>query len=443
MVKANCSKLIFYGMSIVNVITSLWLGINYVTYIEVLVLLVLLILRKISIVDFLLYSLFIPNKYLQLLCTLIYLIITRKIILRTLQKSEAIFIIYITLIGIMNCFVYNGLIISTLFQIGLYYSLLRLMDSFERDIEIKNVYEFLDAMFILQLITSLIEFLYFKSFGDCMTGTLISAHYFGAFLVIYVFVILKIIHPKVFRIGRLIRVILAILCLYLSDAKHVWVLFIFAAMIVKILKLMKIKNKITFSVLSMTIIIVLFVGISQTSTAKEILSKNRFINTYVYNTKYNKKMQFFSNTFEEMKGINGLIGFGVGQYGSQISITMSKGQIYDWNNNLNKYKYAIGPYSNAMNGLMTKEYSLVGIGMSSMIMGYPLVSFIGMLAELGIIGFIMLIRIFDKNYQKYNVEFLLAFIMMTLFDTYLEIPCVLILVLVATFINKNTNRVYL
>lgn len=274
-----------------------------------------------------------------------------------------------------------------------------------------------------------------------MTGTLISAHYLAVFLLIYIYIVLKMIHTNVLKSRRILRVTIALICLILSDAKHVWIVFILAAIIAKCFWWLKIKNKVTVSILTMSIIVVSFVVFSQTYESKSVLEKNKFAYTYVYNKKYNKKLEFFFNTFNEMKGIKGLVGFGVGQYGSQICITMAKGQIYSWNNQLAKYKYAIGPYERAIKGLMTEEYSLFGIGNSSMVMGYPLVSFVGMVAELGIIGFIMFLRIIDRRYKEEDVTFLLAFFMMSLFDTYLEIPCIFVLILVATYVNRESKNI--
>ena len=76
-----------------------------------------------------------------------------------------------------------------------------------------------------------------------------------------------------------------------------------------------------------------------------------------------------------MLGLNGL--FGVGQFGSQISLMISQGIIYYWRPEYSVFHYAIAPFTNAIRGLMTEWYTLYGIGQSSMVLGYPLVSFIG------------------------------------------------------------------
>ena len=138
-----------------------------------------------------------------------------------------------------------------------------------------------------------------------------------------------------------------------------------------------------------------------------------------------------------MNIINALLGYGVGNFGSQICLTLAKGIIFSWNPELSGFHYAITPYIHAINGIMTQWYSETGIVISSMVLGYPLVSYIALVAELGILGLFMFMRILDRSFKSENVTFIIAFLILMHFDTYFEIPCVFILILIAENISKR------
>ena len=167
---------------------------------------------------------------------------------------------------------------------------------------------------------------------------------------------------------------------------------------------------------------------------------NDILDIYTLNSNYNKKYQFYSNTFQHLLGINGVFGFGIGQFGSQICLTLAKGIIYSWDISLSGYKYSIEPYEDAIQGIMTEWYVNYGIGSSSMVLGYPLVSYIALISELGLIGLFLFMKILDNKFRDSRGTFLIMFLILTNFDTYFEIPCVLVLVLVAENINNNYRR---
>ncbi len=160
-----------------------------------------------------------------------------------------------------------------------------------------------------------------------------------------------------------------------SDAQHVVLIFVFSYLVVRLINRLWIKNKLTLLVSAMTFIVIVSVfGLSK-NMINWSGTVERLINAYIYNSQYNKKYEFFLRTFKEMLGLNGL--FGVGQFGSQISLMISQGIIYYWRPEYSVFHYAIAPFTNAIRGLMTEWYTLYGIGQSSMVLGYPLVSFIG------------------------------------------------------------------
>ena len=186
-----------------------------------------------------------------------------------------------------------------------------------------------------------------------------------------------------------------------------------------------------------TAIVAVFLGLLNLGMLNSILEHFSILSTYILNLNFNKKVQFYKNTFAQLMGINGIFGYGAGLYGSQICITFAKGIIYDWNPSLGIYSYAIAPYAKAIRGIMTEWYTNTGILISSLVLGYPLVSYIALVAELGIIGLYLFLHILDKKYRNSYGSFIIMFLLLVHFDTYFEIPCVFILILIAENISNK------
>jgi len=388
---------------------------------------------------FLFLSLFVPNKYLQLFAIPIYLFFDNSLLTKKINKKVVIFVAFIFFVSVINCFYYGGAILGTIFQTVVYYCILRFIPAFDRKIEIQSIVHIIDWMIILQSLTAVIEYLYYKMITDTITGTMISAHYLGVFLLVYLYIVIKTPYYKNTKF-KLLRILASLMLLCISDAKHVWIVFVVAYFFSVLLKKLKIKRSITFAGVFLALSVVVFVYLGNHGMLDFLTGRFSAATIYLYNTNYNKKMLFFTNTFEQMKGINGLIGFGVGQYGSQVSLTMAKGIIYSWDTALQNYTYAIQPYANAIRGIMTEWYVKTGIASSSMVLGYPLVSFIGLFAELGIIGYFILLRFFDDFFRDDNPVFIIFFLFLTLFDTYFEIPCVFVMLLIATQVAKVKRK---
>lgn len=430
----------FVLASIINIAVSLYFHTTLLAYLLFLIVTICLFSNKINKDTFILYILFIPNKYLQLIAIPIYLLKSKALMKKTLKNSEILFLIYIAVTSVVNCILYKGLVLGTFFQVGVYFCILKLIASYRQYDNFSFVISTLDKMFFLQIVTCAIDYLYFRAIDDAIMGTLISAHYLGIFLLIYMFLLIKTRPPQIKKVGYVFRYGTIALLLLISDAKHVWAIFLFAWTVSIIFKLFKIKNKTMVFVVAMTVFVV--VGTLWLTVMKggESLKNISIVSTYVLNGNYNKKITIFSNTFNKMLSANGLFGFGVGQFGSQVSLTLSKGIIYSWNPDLSAYQFAITPYAETVQGLMSEWYTKHGIGISSMVLGYPLVSFVGLFAELGVIGYIWLLRILDKRFKQSDTVFVLAFFMLTLFDTYFEIPCVLVLILIATLANNVETK---
>lgn len=439
--KFNTYEILYAIMLVTNTAVVRFLEINYCTYVLLAYLVIMRLGKKITNDEFLLLSLFIPNKYLQLLSIPIYIALNPAMRKGNLKTTEKMFLGFAFVIGIANCAIYSNIPLGTFFQVAVYYCIFKVIASFGQRMDKARTLSILDKMLPVQLLACIIEFTKAKAFGDVISGTLISAHYLGVYLIVYILLLIRIRPYKLFSKEFIIRTVFSVFALYASDAKHVWMIFIFSFIVAWFQAKVNKKYKISIPIILMTISIVVGTMLIVSPKVSNALSRFGLARTYVLNENYNKKVTLFFRTFSEMVGLNGIFGFGVGQFGSQISLTLSKGIIYDWNPTLAPYHYAIEPYSIAMSGLMTELYTNYGIGISSMVLGYPLVSFVGLLAELGIVGYIWLLRIFDKRFKDDNPTFIIAFFMLSIFDTYFEIPCVFILVLIATYVNPETKNI--
>lgn len=432
-------EFIFFFLSIINVVITLYFKIEYGVLLLFAYILVLRVAKVIDDQTFLLLSLFVPNKYLQLLAIPLYLFFKRALITKKEDKKTLIFVLLVFCVSTINCIFYGGMIVGTLFQTVVYYCILKFIPTFDREIEIQSIIDIFNMMFVLQVITAGIEYLYYRMITDTITGTMISAHYLGVFLLVYLYISIKKSNWQNKRF-KIIKIVSCVFLLFISDAKHVWIMFVVAFLISVLLRKLKVKNPITVVGVILTVGVVSFVYLGNNGGLTFLTNHFGAATTYLYDTNYNKKMLFFSNTLEKMYGINGLVGFGVGQYGSQVSVSMAKGIIYSWDSSLQNYSYAIRPYADAISGVMTEWYVKTGITNSSMVLGYPLVSFIAIFAELGVIGFLFLLRLFDRFFKNDNPIFMIFFLFITLFDTYFEIPCVFVVLLIATQIANEKRR---
>ena len=343
---------LFWGVSLVNVIFQVKFGINYLTYMLYVFIFLCLCVKQIDSREFLLYALFIPNKYLEILSIPIYLFFRKSLLRLKYSPKVLLFLLFVLLSGILNCFVYKGLLITTLFQVAFYYCVFSLAVEFQNELDIKKIVCFLDDIFILEILAAILDIVFTKNIGDNIRGTFESAHYFGVFLLIYLFMLYKVKNKHRKCLNIILRCISASVIFILADAKHVALVVVFSFVIVLFLNAVHLKQQLLVLATFLLVGTALFVTFAESDIGNALIQSHE-ARVYLYNEKYNKKYTYIANTYEEMDSINGLIGFGAGQYGSQISISMSKGMIYEWNPELSFYNYAIQPFKNAIGVLMT------------------------------------------------------------------------------------------
>ena len=396
------------------------------------------LLKKNNSINQLFIFLFLPDKYLQVIgCvffTIIICIRNPRIIKQTiLAKDTFEYLFFAFGAALINCIDGSGNFIVGLIQWCVYiliFILIKYSKEFTKCINIK----LLDYFFIIEIITGISQFFILHEKFDAITGTLYSAHWYGAFIITYGYC--KFCMTK-YKKNFILYLLIISFMLYLCDAKHVYLCFFVALSVNWLLKLFKIKKKILFSWITISIFIGILVFIF-TVIENKGSSNNALIKAYVLNPLYNKKYVFFKNTFKELLSYHGLIGNGVGFYGSQICLTMAKGIIYSWQNISSFFTIAAEPYKVAINGVMTQWYVETGISISSMVLGYPLVSIIALIAENGFIGLILLSKAIENLMGEYKdaTLFIMLFIL-CFFDTYFEIPCITVLIIIYQCIISN------
>lgn len=439
----NC--LIVWGLFINQIVIELT-GKYEFTYLIFMLICANNLMTKKSRIEILLLYLIVPNKYLQLAGCVLFVVIS---IVKDVKKISVLFwesnlryLVFCVGVLILNRLAHGGSLFTGFFQIALYCVILEVIYITDKSkISIDNF--LLKQIFIVQVLLGLIEMGITHSTGDVITGTVTNAHWYGVFLICYGYTNINRLeqnHKKPL-VREVALVALIAFMLYLCDAKHVWICFILAIMINWILERIHVKRKIFITFLGIYIgvfiLIILLKLLSQSS-----LASNELIRTYILNIEYNKKFMFLNNIANEMFSVWGLIGFGPGQFGSQICLTMAKEVIYPWKYMGTIFTIAATPYREAIEGLMTKGYSIGGIAQSSMVLGYPLVSIAPFVAENGIIGIYLLATALEKIIKDYkDATFIIMLPLLFVFDTYLEVPCVTVMLIIFFIIlNKDVKK---
>lgn len=379
-----------------------------------------------------------PNKYLQVLgVTVIALKIflnNRSIARKNIfNKTVLLYFIFSITSAVINCMIESGTLFISITQIAIYMLIFVLIAASKQLADTLDK-ELLNTIFVIEILTSIIQLFIYRQWGDSITGTLFSAHWLGVFLTAYAYYLCNTISNRL----KLAAYLLCIaVFLFLSDAKHVYICFGIALIADHILSKIGIKKKICFSWLTVLIalfaLMILFINVEQGA----ITFNHKLVRTYILNSNYNKKYQFFKNTMAEMVSWRGVIGHGLGLYGSQVCISFAKAVIYPWRESNPIFSIAAIPYKEAITGVMTEWYVNKGIRISSMVLGYPLVSLVAIVAENGIIGMVLLTNAIEKVVGKYkNAALPIMLFLLCFFDTYFEIPCVIIMLF---FVHNVVN----
>lgn len=425
--KDDMPNLLFTWLLLINQIIIQLSGIVYLTYVLFVFIGIRCVLKKRIRCEDLLLFIILPDKYLQLAGCIIFSI---KVCIKDIdlfkksiyRKETIYFFAFSLVVAIINRIVWGGSMINVLFQIILYFCFFVLFA-----LAVNKKYEFSNTVlfhiFFMEVITGIIQIIITRETGDAVKGTLFSAHWYGVFILAFGYWFIKS-RKRLWSKQNIFILFVVAAMLFLADAKHIYVCFGMALVADIILRKLRIKRRFLFVALGISAVILLFPLLCEI-LKETFVGKNLLFRVYIENHNYNLKYLYIKRMVDNMGILNGLFGFGLGQYGSQVCLTMAKGLIYPWQQGNEMFMIASEPYRAAVTGLMSRWYVEEGIGISSMVLGYPLVSIVGLIAENGVIGIILLFRVFEKIAGKYeNSVLLITLLLLLLFDTYFEIPCV-------------------
>lgn len=416
-------------------------------YFGLFIFLILLYLnRKISTISYLIFCMLLPNKAIQFISLFVYIIFNYKSLTKVRNKYIFNFIYIIIISTLINILFFEGSIINFLLQLAIYVVYLLVIyclkiDEINQDVFLEN----LKGIFFSQIIISILQLLIYKDTGDCITGSFLSAHYYGVFLILFLY---KYINSNKLSIKKgivnkesILFIGLVIFELIIADAKHVYLAFIISIIIYLVINSMKIKNIVVVSGIVLLIGVISAIQIFKVPQVEIYMKKNYVDESqYIYRSGYNQKYLYFDRTLETLIPFRGILGLGIGQYGSQIANFRAYETIYK-EGGVGKRSEIIDPYitdeyKNNVADLMTKEY-VTNIKNVSMVMSFPIVSFIPFIAELGIVGYILFLLVLQKLIKKNEDSiFIIFFLMLTIFDIYFEVPCIFILIVVFAFYTE-------
>ena len=296
----------------------------------------------------------------------------------------------------------------------------------------KNILKTSIRLCWIEIILIIIEILQYKRIvpGDNYYGSFKDAHEFGIWLLFMITYLLYCFRANVWkkRFFSIITIAFLLIALYLSDSKHVVAAYAMAAILYKILKILKIKYHMVDSIVLVPIIAV-YIGIFsiQVPLVKSFIEdKAGQYSIYLYDTDYNFKYQYYYGTLkEELRNLRFFVGFGLGEYGSRGANLFAYDIMYRNNNALNNFianhfpakcienyrKYASFYTSDLVNEIRWR----------SAVLTYPFNSLIAFVAENGLIGIICWLMILRKLFEKSSTKFHLCFfIIVCMFDLYID-----------------------
>lgn len=265
--------------------------------------------------------------------------------------------------------------------------------------------------------------------GDIHFGTLNNAHVFGNWCIVNLFVLYNANGnlSKLLK-NNLLTVLMLIFMLYLSDSKTLVMCFLIVIFLSYILnkKLMK-KNGVKYFIIGIYGGIYILCGLIYNPVVENFITTNfSSYSNYIYNASWNYKFYYIRGTLkDELKGMNLITGYGLGQYGSRFANLFAYdvmarndstiNQIVESNfspHHIDNYTKYIMFYTDAF--VETIPYK-------SAILTYPFSSLIAIIAETGLVGVILMTVFLNNLFKQSNLKYLLFyFVTICLFDTFFD-----------------------
>jgi len=294
--------------------------------------------------------------------------------------------------------------------------------------------------------------------GDIFHGSMSSAHWFANWLIVVL--ILLLFHDASqnetgFSLKKLKQnkwyIFLAMIMLYLADAKSLIVALVAGILGYIIFEHKKRTTKYSFAIYMLSFYIGVFfimLILYWAPVRSYIQAHSELMSTYLYMDGWNGKFNYIRGTFlNELNGIKFFTGYGLGQYGSRIANLFAYDVMWRADNGINNLIAAVFAPHHIPEYVkyieFYDEYFVSQIGWRSAVLSYPFNSFTALIAETGVIGVILTAGVANSyvrnSYCKIIAYYFLA---ATFFDLYFDnYPCaaLIILILTNTLISHGRN----
>lgn len=426
---------------------------NLLFFLIFLVNIFVLLLDKKNTTFVLLASLVIGNELLAILSTVMCLIVGRRNIkVKKIKSSHLIFYVVVIAASLINALIYNT-VWNLIFEIIYLLVLLFVALYSEQIINRYTILPSIRYLLITEAIVMTIQILKYRSLepGDLYRGTFSSAHWFGnwlvcALLLLFIFNSKDSLKKWKDNIkGNFLYCIVALYCLYFSDAKHVIMSFVVGILCYLIFdKLFKKRSFCAFVILSYTVMFVVAL-VYKNSFVQNFLSglSNEFA-TYFYSASLSGKFNYIFGVLNtDLMGIHAPFGYGLGQFGSRVSNLFAYSVMYRTDNTINNlvantfaphYIKAFADYVSFYDTEFVNRIQYV-----SAVLSYPFNDFIAFIAEtgvVGVVGFSFIINNFIQNSRAKAVAF--YFFIACFFDIYFgDFSCIAIVIIVIELAKKT------
>lgn len=413
---------------------------------------VLLLMNKINSIDFIIYSLILPNELYNFIGIGIGLLsigikalkkdIKIKNLIKDIQSDKSLLILLsIIVISTIISMISTGVILNGVVSIGyllimlIIFKLIKFNKYTFKDLALtmNNIF-IIEAIVFVQLIIIDISASGRITSGDLYKGTFINAHMACLWLIWYSIVLFIKYKYSIHRLnGKLItfKVVLLSIMLYLTDGKHLWLAAILALIAYGIISKFKSLEKIDVIIVGSIIVLGLFIltNISKSEKFKQTISnKSSYISMYMYEDPFNTKFEYIDSTLnEKLKGYHFLIGYGQGQYGSRIANLRAYEYMAKSEGLATKLSKILSPYVLEEYKDQASKYDekfVEFIPNMSAVLAYPFSSIISIIAEVGMLGYIAYLMFFNSiaNRSKIKEAHLMVIILLFLmiFDSYFE-----------------------
>ncbi|WP_300351648.1 hypothetical protein [Clostridium sp.] len=423
------------------------IGLNTMLTSSVIMLLLILIENKYkSLNTMLVLSIFAPS-YLITHGVIIYVLL-KSMLSKLVIKKDINFKFYITFISLslisysislVNDFSFIPLIIYGFMIFSLYY--MYFVFKSDKEDNLKEFY-YLCKLQIIPVVAQCIFLLKNGTFyPDCITGTCDNANTISIILLIYLILIYK--DSTISFNKKVYNLIVYGFIIYLSGAKLISLIFIFIIITINVFvnfeKKTLLKISITLFVLSLIIVSLPLT----TSLLKNVVDENN-LNYYITNDNMNLKFRAYKYTFNNINGVNNLIGVGVGRYGSKTANLLAYDTMYKPDDKLMIAKF-LKPKTNEEYRYIASSFTksfFENISNFSGVLSYPQNSIVTIKGEIGYLGLLLFslfilfnIRFLYKNMvykinykESYcSIIFIVSLAILSFFDNFLEMNNVMLL----------------